>query len=114
VRYTLLLQNFTWPTLSNITMNDDLGAQNTSTAFLPGSLTLASTDLPAGTYTVCSTCGTNGAGTISISGLSIVTNQQYQIQFDVTLASTAEQHYRPQSGEPFRHRLDQQSVVRRQ
>ena len=88
VRYTLLIQNFTWPTLSNITMNDDLGAQNASTVFLPGSLALASTDLPPGTYTINPTGGTNGAGTISISGLTLGSNQQYQIQFDVTLAST--------------------------
>jgi uncharacterized repeat protein (TIGR01451 family)/fimbrial isopeptide formation D2 family protein len=88
VRYTLLIQNFTWPTLSNTTMNDDLGAQNMSAVFQPNSLTLAGTDLPAGTYTVCSSCGTNGAGTISINGLTLGSNQQYRIQFDVTLAST--------------------------
>jgi uncharacterized repeat protein (TIGR01451 family)/fimbrial isopeptide formation D2 family protein len=87
LRYTLQVQNYNIPPLNNITANDDLGALNGFTAFVPGSLSLASTDLPAGTYTICSTCGTNGAGTVTINGLHLGSNVQYQIQFDVTLAS---------------------------
>jgi uncharacterized repeat protein (TIGR01451 family) len=87
LRYTLQIQNYNIPPLNNITATDDLGALNGFTAFEPGSLSLASTDLPAGTYTICPTCGTNGAGTVTINGLNLASNQQYQIQFDVTLAS---------------------------
>jgi uncharacterized repeat protein (TIGR01451 family)/fimbrial isopeptide formation D2 family protein len=87
LRFTLQIQNFNIPPLNNVTVNDDLGVLNGFTAFVPGSLSLASTDLPAGTYTVCSTCGTNGAGTVSIQGLTLGSNVQYEIQFDVTLAS---------------------------
>jgi len=87
LRYTLQIQNYNIPPLNNITVTDDLGALNGFTAFEPDSLTLASTDLPAGTYTICPTCGTNQAGTITINGLNLASNQQYQIQFDVTLAS---------------------------
>jgi uncharacterized repeat protein (TIGR01451 family)/fimbrial isopeptide formation D2 family protein len=86
LRYTLQIQNFNIPPLNNISVTDDLGALNGFTAFVPGSLSLASTNLPAGTYTVCPTCGTNGAGTITISGLTLGSNVQYQIQVDVTLA----------------------------
>jgi uncharacterized repeat protein (TIGR01451 family) len=86
LRYTLQIQNFNIPPLNNITINDDLGRLNGTAAFVPGSLSLASTNLPAGTYSICSTCGTNGAGTVTINGLNLGSNTQYQIQFDVTLA----------------------------
>jgi uncharacterized repeat protein (TIGR01451 family) len=85
LRYTLQIQNFNIPPLNNVSVTDDLGALNGFTAFGPGSLSLASTDLPPGTYTVCPTCGTNGAGTITISGLNLGSNVQYQMQFDVNL-----------------------------
>jgi uncharacterized repeat protein (TIGR01451 family) len=52
LRFTLQIQNFNIPPLNNVTVNDDLGVLNGFTAFVPGSLSLASTDLPAGTYTV--------------------------------------------------------------
>jgi large repetitive protein len=87
LRYTLQIQNYNIPPLNNITVTDDLGALNGFTAFVPGSLSLASTDLPVGTYTICPNCGINGTGTITINGLNLASNQQYQIQFDVTLAS---------------------------
>jgi uncharacterized repeat protein (TIGR01451 family) len=87
LRFTLQIQNSNLPPLNNVTVNDDLGALNAFTAFVPGSLSLAGTDLPAGTYTICSTCGTNGAGTVAIHGLTLGSDAQYQIRFDVTLAS---------------------------
>jgi uncharacterized repeat protein (TIGR01451 family) len=87
LRFTLQIQNFSSLPLNNIAVNDDLGALNAFTAFVPGSLSLASTNLPAGTYTICSTCGTNGAGTVTIQGLTLGSDVQYQIQFDVTLDS---------------------------
>jgi len=87
LRYTLQLQNFNIPPLNGISVTDDLGALNRFTAFVPGSLALASTNLPAGTYTVDPAGGTNGAGTVTVNGLNLDSNTQYQIQFDVTLAA---------------------------
>ncbi|AMO23702.1 isopeptide-forming domain-containing fimbrial protein [Ramlibacter tataouinensis] len=87
LRYTLQIQNFTFPRLNNITITDDLDALNATAAFVPGSLALASSDLPAGvTLTVNPTGGAKGTGSISINGLDLLKDQQYQVQFDVTLA----------------------------
>jgi len=88
LRYTLELQNFTTTSLNSVKVTDDLGALNGFSAFVPGSLSLAGTNLPAGTYTVCPACGTNGAGTVTINNLTLGPNAQYQIQFDVTLAGS--------------------------
>jgi len=85
LRYTLQIQNFTANTMNNIKITDDLGALNGANFFASGSLVLAGTNLPAGTYSVCPTCGTSGSGTVTISGLTIGPNSQYQIQYDVTL-----------------------------
>ena len=88
LRYTLQIQNFTFPRLGNITIADDLDALNATTAFVPGSLALASSDLPAGAaLTVNPTGGAKGTGSVTISGLELLKDQQYQVQFDVTLAS---------------------------
>jgi len=88
LRYTLQIQNFTLPTLDNITIIDDLGALNAAGAIVPGSLSLVSSDLPAGTtLAVDSTGGTSGAGAITISNLQLQDGDHYQIQFDVTLDS---------------------------
>ncbi|HJV96752.1 MAG TPA: isopeptide-forming domain-containing fimbrial protein, partial [Albitalea sp.] len=52
-------------------------------------LALASSDLPPGvTLTVNPTGGAKGTGSVTISGLTLAQNQQYQVQFDVTLASS--------------------------
>jgi len=88
LRYTLQIQNFTAATMNNIKITDDLGALNGANFFVSGSLLLASTNLPAGTYSICPTCGTNGSGTVTIIGLTVGPNAQYQIQFDVTLAGS--------------------------
>ncbi len=88
LRYTLQLQNFTATSLNSVKVTDDLGALNGFSAFVTGTLSLASTNLPTGTYTVCPTCGTNKAGTVTISGLTLGPNTQYQIQFDVILAGS--------------------------
>ncbi|MEJ2393094.1 MAG: hypothetical protein P8019_17120, partial [Gammaproteobacteria bacterium] len=92
LRYTLQIQNFNIPPLNGITAVDDLGAQNMFPAFVPGSLTLAGTNLPSGTYTVNPTGGTNGAGIVRIHDLNLASNEQYEIQFDVTLASNLTNH----------------------
>ena len=89
LRYTLQIQNFTFPVLNNITVNDDLDALNATAAFVPGTLAVASSNLPAGaTLTINPTGGSKGTGSISITGLNLASNTQYQVQFDVTLAST--------------------------
>ncbi|MDT3706704.1 MAG: isopeptide-forming domain-containing fimbrial protein [Thiobacillus sp.] len=88
LRYTLQIQNFTLPRLSGISITDDLGALGGAAAILPGSLTLAGSDLPAGTQlSVNPAGGTGGAGSITITGLTLDSNTQYQVQFDVTLAA---------------------------
>lgn len=88
LQYTLQIQNFTAATMNNIKITDDLGALNGANFFTAGSLSLAGTNLPAGTYSICPTCGTNGSGTVTISGLTIAPNTQYQIQFNVTLGGS--------------------------
>jgi uncharacterized repeat protein (TIGR01451 family)/fimbrial isopeptide formation D2 family protein len=90
LRYTLQVQNFTFPTLSNVTITDDFDALNASAAFVPGTLTLASVvpPLPPGaTLTVNPAGGSKGTGSVSISGLNLLQDQQYQIELDITLAS---------------------------
>lgn len=89
LRYTLQIQNFTFPVLNNVTVTDELDALNATAAFVPGSLTLANSNLPAGaTLTVNPTGGAKGTGSVTITGLNLASDTQYQVQFDVTLAST--------------------------
>jgi uncharacterized repeat protein (TIGR01451 family)/fimbrial isopeptide formation D2 family protein len=85
LRYTLQIQNFNIPPLNNVSVTDDLGALS-GVDFVPGSLALAVTNLPGGSYTVCPNCGTNGAGTVTINGLTVGSNTQYYIKFDISLA----------------------------
>ncbi|WP_298832489.1 SdrD B-like domain-containing protein [uncultured Piscinibacter sp.] len=85
LRYTLQIQNFTLPTLSNVSVTDNFGARSPN-GFAPGSLTLVSSDLPAGTLNVAPNGGTNGAGLITISNLTLAQDQQYTVVVDVTLA----------------------------
>jgi uncharacterized repeat protein (TIGR01451 family)/fimbrial isopeptide formation D2 family protein len=86
--YTFQIQNFTYPTLSNITVNDDFDALNAAASFAPGTLALVSSNLPAGaTLTVNPTGGSKGTGSISITGLTLPQNAQYQVQVAITLAS---------------------------
>lgn len=88
LRYTLQIQNFTFPRLGNISVTDDFDALNATAAFVPGSLTLAGSNLPASaTLVVNPTGGAKGTGSVSITGLELLQDQQYQVQFDVTLAS---------------------------
>ncbi|MDH5206662.1 MAG: DUF11 domain-containing protein, partial [Hylemonella sp.] len=85
LRYTLQLQNFTFPVLNNITVTDDLPP-----GFVPGSLALASVTpaLPPGAVlTLNPTGGVNGTGSLSLTGMTLASNAQYQIQFDATLAT---------------------------
>jgi uncharacterized repeat protein (TIGR01451 family) len=87
LRYSLQIQNFTLPTLGNVTVTDDFGARSPN-GFAPGSLTLVGSDLPAGTLTVAPNGGTGGAGLVTISGLTLAQDQQYTVVVDVTLAAS--------------------------
>ena len=82
LRYTVQLQNFTYPTLDVTTITDDLAAD-----FVAGSLSInwAGTDIPPGDVQVDPSGGTNGTGSITISNVTLAQDQQYQLQFDVTL-----------------------------
>ena len=86
LRYTLQIQNFTLPTLSNVSVTDDFGALSAN-GFAPGSLALVSSDLPGGTLSVAPNGGTNGAGLVTVNGLTLAQDQQYTVVVDVTLAS---------------------------
>jgi uncharacterized repeat protein (TIGR01451 family)/fimbrial isopeptide formation D2 family protein len=83
LRYTLLLQNFTWPPLSGITITDILPAGLGSIA----NVTIS----PAGGSTSITQPGSGVPGSITISGLNLPggagTSSQIQIDFDATLAS---------------------------
>ena len=46
--YTFHIQNFTFPVLNNISVSDVFDALNASPSFVPGSLALVSSNLPAG------------------------------------------------------------------
>ncbi len=86
LRYTLQLQNFTLPELRKITIIDELDA-----VFVPGTLSLINSDLPVtANLDVGSTGGANGTGSVTITGLTLPSNTQYEVHFDVTLASPLE------------------------
>ncbi len=90
LRYTLQIQNFTFPVLRNIEIIDDFDALNVTAAFVPGTLALASVTppLPAGAVlTVSPTGGSKGTGSFTITGLNLASNAQYQLQFDIRLVS---------------------------
>jgi large repetitive protein len=81
LRYTLLLQNFTWPPLTGITITDNLPAGLTSIANV--------TVTPAGGSTSVTQPGAGNPGSITITGLNLpggaTANTQIQIEFDATL-----------------------------
>jgi len=83
LHYTLLLQNFTWPPLSGITITDNLPAG-------VGSISNV-TVTPAGGATSVIQPGGGIQGSITVSGLNLpggaTTNSQIQIDFDATLAA---------------------------
>lgn len=87
LRYTLTLENFNIPTLQGVAITDDLGALNAAGDITSGSLSVVSYNFP-GTVTTTAAGGTNGQGLIEISGFDLEENQQYQIQFDVTVGAT--------------------------
>ena len=91
LQYTFQLQNYTLPTLNNVTGTDSL-----SSAFVPGTLALvASTNtMPAGTLTVNSTGGANGTGSITIGPgtggpLNLTSTQPYTFQVTAQVSPTA-------------------------
>jgi uncharacterized repeat protein (TIGR01451 family)/fimbrial isopeptide formation D2 family protein len=90
LRYTLQILNYTKPTLTISSINDDLGALNPAAVFVPGSLSINwnGTTVPPANVRFNPNGGTNGAGSITINTLTLDTNQKYQIQFDVTLATS--------------------------
>jgi uncharacterized repeat protein (TIGR01451 family) len=89
LRYTLRLQTTDVP-LDDLTFYDDLGALNASAAFVPGTLTLVASTIPAGSDTTNTdpNGGTNGAGILDIRNLSVPANSEILVQFDITLDST--------------------------
>uniref|UniRef100_C6DZ14 Conserved repeat domain protein n=1 Tax=Geobacter sp. (strain M21) TaxID=443144 RepID=C6DZ14_GEOSM len=83
LRYTLLLQNFTWPPLNGLTITDNLPAGLRSISNVTVS--------PAGGSTSVTQPSGGAPGSITISGLTLpggaATNSQIQIEFDATLDS---------------------------
>ena len=86
LRYTLRLQT-TDVALDALTFYDDLGALNASAAFVPGSLALVASSIPAGADTTNTNPngGTNGAGILDIRDLNAPANSEIRVQFDITL-----------------------------
>jgi uncharacterized repeat protein (TIGR01451 family) len=89
LRYALRLQA-TDVSLGDLTFFDDLGALNASPAFVPGSLTLVASTIPAGADTTNTdpNGGTDGSGILDIRNLSVPANSEILIQFDITLNAT--------------------------
>jgi large repetitive protein len=83
LRYTLLLQNFTWPPLGGITITDNLPAGLASISNV--------TITPAGGSTSVAQPSGGAPGSIIITGLNLpggaTTTSQIQIEFDATLDS---------------------------
>lgn len=83
LRYTLLLQNFTWPPLNNITITDNLPVGL-------GSIANITVTPPGGTVSVTQPSG-GTPGTITITGLNLpggaTSSSQIQVDFDGTLSS---------------------------
>lgn len=83
LRYTLLLQNFTWPPLNGITITDNLPAGLSSISNV--------TVTPAGGSTSVVQPGGGAPGSITVTGLNLpggaATTAQIQIEFDATLES---------------------------
>ena len=88
LRYTVRLQT-TDGALNDVTFFDDLGELNPTAVFVPGSLTLVAATIPPGadTSNTDSNGGTNGAGILDIGSLSLPTNSEVMIQFDIDLAA---------------------------
>jgi len=81
LRYTLLLQNFTWPPLNGVTITDNLPAGLSSISNV--------TVTPAGGSTSVTQPGGGTPGSITVTGLNLpggaTTNSQIQIEFDAVL-----------------------------
>ena len=89
LHYTLRLQNFTWPALNGVTITDTL---------------------PAGLGSIANVTVTPAGGSVSVTQPSGGTPGSITI----TGLEPHERHHHLQSGEPHRHRLERQSVVRPQ
>ncbi len=81
LRYTLLLQNFTWPPLNNIAITDNLPAGLSSISNV--------TVTPAGGAVGVTQPGGGSPGSITVTGLTLPggasTTSQIRIEFDATL-----------------------------
>ena len=84
LHYTLLLQNFTWPALNDITISDNLPAglgSISNVTITPGGGSVSVTQPSGGT-----------PGSLTVTGLNLPggadTTSQIQIDFDATLEST--------------------------
>jgi uncharacterized repeat protein (TIGR01451 family)/fimbrial isopeptide formation D2 family protein len=87
LRYTLRLRTTDTP-LTDVSIYDDLGELNSAVVFETGSLTLVPGSLPPGAVNNSDAFGgTNGAGSIDISGIDLAADGEITVQFDATLAA---------------------------
>ena len=85
LRYSLRVQTTDGP-LDDVQIIDDLGAYNGSARFVPGSLTINGTSIPAGAINNSDpNGGTNGDGLIDVSNIDIPESSEITIQYDVEL-----------------------------
>jgi len=87
LRYTLRFRT-TDQALSDFSIFDELDALNAQPDFVPGTLTLVSYPAGADISATDSRGGSAGTGVIDIRNLSLPTDGEVLIQFDVTLAPT--------------------------
>ena len=92
LRYTLRLRSIDDP-FTSIRFYDDLGVLNGLPAFEPGSLTLVSYPAGADISNTNPTGGTNNAGILDIRNLSVATEDEIEVTFDITLAANLPEDY---------------------
>jgi large repetitive protein len=87
LRYNLRFRNF-GEALSDFRIVDEMDALNAPPAFVSGTLTLVTYPPGADVSATSSTGGASGTGVIDVRDLSVSTDGEALIQFDITLAST--------------------------
>jgi len=87
LRYSLRLQT-TDGGLTDFSFTDDLGVLNSIAVFVPGSLTVLPSTIPTGASNDSDSFGgTNSAGLLNISGMTLPANSEVLIEFDIELES---------------------------
>jgi large repetitive protein len=87
LRYTLRLRTLD-DGLSDLTIQDDLGALNVLPSYVPGSLTLVDVPPGADSSNTNPNGGTNGAGLLDIRDLSLPDGGELLVRFDIILQDT--------------------------